>query len=186
MSNSVVRFFVPGQPEPAGSKKSFVPLDKRLANDDWPRGMPYKDANGRVIVNTVDDNPKSKVWKQAVGLIAKQAFAGRELLDCPVAVGFRFCVARPKGHYGTGRNAGIVKNSAPTYPAVKPDALKLARAAEDAMTGVVWTDDARIVSEWIDKSYQEPVGLWVTVYSDPADIEWIRNRMDFGNCADSR
>jgi hypothetical protein len=37
--------------------------------------------------------------------------------------------------------------------------LKLARAAEDALTGVLWLDDSQIVDERISKAYGDDVGL---------------------------
>jgi Holliday junction resolvase RusA-like endonuclease len=179
-STVICKFFVPGTPEPAGSKKSFVPLDKRLANDNWPRGMPYKDEFGRVIVNTVDANPRAKVWKEAVAWSAKFAFGGRALLDGPIAVDLVFCVERPKSHYGTGRNSLIVKNSAPLYPAVAPDVLKLSRAVEDAMSKVIYTDDSRIVSERIAKIYREPIGVFIAVREVSADdLQWNDGAVGF-------
>lgn len=58
-----------------------------------------------------------------------------------------FAMARPKGHYRTGRNAHLLRDGAPPYPAGTPDLSKLCRATEDALTdaGVVWADDAQVV-----------------------------------------
>jgi Holliday junction resolvase RusA-like endonuclease len=38
-------------------------------------------------------------------------------------------------------------------PVVMPDATKLLRGLEDALTGVVWHDDAQIVSQHVEKRY---------------------------------
>ena len=44
---------------------------------------------------------------------------------------FRF--PRPRSHFGTGRNAGQLKPSAPFYVRTRPDLDKLARAVGDAL-----------------------------------------------------
>lgn len=102
--------------------------------------------------SVVDANPKSKDWKSYVKLQASQQWQGG-LLQGPLQVTFLFLVSRPQGHYGTGRNAGKLKDSAPRYPAKKPDLLKLARGVEDALTGSVYGDDAQIVEEILRKRY---------------------------------
>lgn len=127
-----------GTPQPAGSKRAFV-----------------KGNHARVV----DDNPKGKPWKNAVGWEAVAAMAGRTMLDVPLTVAFRFYVARPKGHFG---KRGLLP-SAPAHPAVRPDVLKLARAVEDALTGIVWRDDAQIVRETLTKEYGEPERVEVEV-----------------------
>jgi Holliday junction resolvase RusA-like endonuclease len=104
-------------------------------------------------VQVSDANKKARPWKDQVAQVAGQAHAGRELMEGALYVQFRFHVPRPKGHYGTGRNAGKLKDSAPEFPAKKPDVLKLARAVEDAMTGVVYRDDAQIVREVLLKDF---------------------------------
>ena len=108
-----------GHAEPAGSKKAFVPQKD---------GKPFRDRNGRIIVNVTDDNPKSKGWKAQIAETVGVQWEGRPLLDGPVAVEFVFYRQRPKGHFGTGRNAGRLKAWAlRLFPTTKPDTLKLAR-----------------------------------------------------------
>lgn len=94
----------------------------------------------------VEASKHVKPWRTDVKHAALAATPdGFELLDGPLAVSMVFTFPRPKGHYGTGRNAGVVKASAPPRPAGIPDLSKLARSTEDALTGVVWVDDARVV-----------------------------------------
>lgn len=131
---TAVSFTVHGVAAPAGSKKGFV--NKRT---------------GRVIIT--DDSKRSKPWQSQVNDVAGKAMGGRELLEGPLLLEITFWVTRPKGHYGTGRNAGVVRTSAPWSPTVKPDVLKLARAVEDALTSVVYRDDAQIVTETLQKAY---------------------------------
>lgn len=131
-----VSFTVLGQAQTAGSKRAF------------------KSKTGRVLV--VDDNPRSQPWKQEVAAAGHQAMNGNGLLTGALGVHITFWQPRPAGHYGTGRNSGLLRASAPRYPTTRPDVLKLARAIEDALTGICWRDDAQIVSETISKYYGEP------------------------------
>ena len=74
--------------------------------------------------------------------------AGKSPITDPVRVGVWFVYGRPKSHYGTGRNVGVVKASAPYYKASAPDLDKLQRALGDALTQAgILRDDALIV-EW--------------------------------------
>lgn len=138
----IIRFTVPGVPQTAGSK----------------RGFPLKMPDGKLRVRVVDDNPKSRDWKTAVTQTAAENYRG-ELIECPVALELVFDLVRPKGHFG---KRGLLA-SAPGHPAVKPDVLKLARAVEDALTGVIWRDDALVVEERLVKRYGERAGVSITV-----------------------
>ncbi|MGH3382664.1 MAG: RusA family crossover junction endodeoxyribonuclease, partial [Actinoallomurus sp.] len=100
----------------------------------------------------VESSKKVKPWREAVKHAAIEArFDELTLempppLDGPLLVEFAFTFARPKGHYRTGRNAHLLRDSAPAHPAVYPDLSKLIRSTEDALTDAgVWADDARIV-----------------------------------------
>ena len=63
---------------------------------------------------------------------------------------------RPASHY---RANGEMHR----YPVTRPDALKLARAVEDALTGIIWLDDAQIVEEHLTKRWSDEEGVHVTV-----------------------
>lgn len=149
-------FTVLGKPQPAGSKRAFA-----IKRDGVP--------TGRFAV--ADANPKAKSWQQEVRAVAARAMDDQragvwsqfDLLAGPLDVTMTFYVARPKGHYGTGRNAGLVKASAPQFPTTRPDALKLARGTEDALTGTVWRDDAQVVDLRVFKRYGLPERCEVTV-----------------------
>lgn len=129
-----VTFTVYGVAAPAGSKRGF-----------------YNPKARRVIVT--DDSKRSRPWKAQVADAAAQAMNEGQLLDGPLLCDITFWIPRPKGHFGTGRNAGVVRASAPPAPTVKPDLLKLARAIEDACAGVIYRDDAQITCEVLQKAY---------------------------------
>ena len=40
-------------------------------------------------------------------------------------------------------------------PTTRPDLSKLVRAVEDALTGVIYADDAQVVSEYTEKHYAD-------------------------------
>lgn len=143
-----VRFTVIGEAQPGGSKSAFVVQPKE-------GGPP------RAVVT--DANKKVKPWQSEIKFAAADAFNGRPLMNGPLAVTFKFFRPRPKGHYGSGRNAGVVKLSAPSAPDTRPDVLKLARAVEDACTGILWRDDAQIVAESLSKEWGEPARCEIEV-----------------------
>lgn len=141
---AVLQFTVYGEAATAGSKKAFPII----------RG-------GQFIRNIVTDDvgAKGKSWRSAVQDAARAAFARDDLLRGALGVTFTFYVPRNKGHFG----AKGLKPSAPAYPAKRPDVLKLARAVEDAITGIVWADDAQIVDEHLEKRYGEPARCEITI-----------------------
>ncbi len=148
-------FFVPGIPAPAGSKRA-IPLK---ANGKF---------SGRVVV--VDANPKTKGWQSQVSRFAHDAMGSAALFDVPLKVELCFVKTRPQSHYGRRNGKPYLKDTAPAFPAVTPDVLKLARAVEDACTGVVWVDDSRIVNEPLAKAYGDAPGVTVCVWTLPAMV----------------
>lgn len=141
----MVEFAVLGTPQPAGSKRAFV-----------------NPKTNRAIVT--DDNRKAKPWQAEIKAAAREALPENfELLRGPVWVTFYFHRERPKSHYGTGRNSWRVKDSAPPFPTTRPDALKLARAVEDALTGIVWADDSQIVVEHLVKVWGSPARVEIKI-----------------------
>lgn len=137
---SRIEFFVPGIPRPGGSKRAFI-------NKKTGRAM---------IVDACKKNPE---WRQAVSYFARQAYDG-PLLTEALQVVMNFAITRPKSHF---RANGQVKASAPDYPTTKPDATKLIRSTEDALTGILWRDDAQIVTQIGCKRYETSPGCWISV-----------------------
>ena len=109
-------------------------------------------------------NKGTRPWREAVAWHAAEAMVGRELLTGPLALEATFWFPRPKSHYGTGRNLGVVKATAQLYVATTPDLDKLLRAISDAMSGIVYRDDAQIARSLARKRYGKPLGahIWVS------------------------
>jgi crossover junction endodeoxyribonuclease RusA len=92
------------------------------------------------------------------------AWAGRPALTGPIGVGIDARFPRPKHHYGTGRNAGVLKASAPTFVTTPSDGDKIARLIDDALTiaGVV-QDDAQVARLEVVKVYADDSAPGTTV-----------------------
>jgi len=102
-------------------------------------------ADGRERAVLIEQSKRVKPWRRQVA-DAAALVRPAELMDGPLVADMVFTFARPKSHYRTGRNAGLLKDTAPAAPAVAPDLSKLARSTEDALTGIIWRDDSRVVS----------------------------------------
>lgn len=89
---------------------------------------------------------KLRPWRAAIVSEAAAQMNGEPPITGPVLLRVAFYFARPKSHFGTGRNADILKESAPHYVAKAPDLDKLIRAIGDALTSVAIRDDAQIAS----------------------------------------
>ncbi len=125
-----VHFVVPGKPATAGSHKAFGLRSRKTGK--------YK----AVVRPDCDD---LAAWQAIVKSAAIQAMEGRPPTDEQVILITAFNFARPKSHWGLGRNGATLKKTAPEFHTVKPDLSKLIRAVEDALTGVVWLDDNQVV-----------------------------------------
>ena len=104
----------------------------------------------------VESSKRLAPWRDAVraSAVAEMARTGATRLVGAVAVSMVFYFDRPRSHYGTGRNAGVLREGAPHAPAVIPDLSKLIRSTEDALTDAgVWEDDARVVELGARKAY---------------------------------
>lgn len=80
---------------------------------------------------------------------------GHKILDAPLSVDLFFFRSRPKAHYGTGRNAGKLKASAPKWPTAKPDVDNYIKFTLDCLNEILWRDDALVVTTKAIKAYAE-------------------------------
>lgn len=103
-------------------------------------------------------------WRSAVrdGALVALGIGGSRELERPhfeetaLVVEITFRLARPASHFGTGKNAGKLKPSAPPFPIGTPDADKLCRAVLDALKGTAYDDDSRVVEPHPRKVYANP------------------------------
>lgn len=130
------RVWVPGVPAAQGSKRHV--------------------GGGRMIESSKAVGP----WRERVGSeLFRVLGEDHEPTRAAVAVHLRFVTLRPKGHYGTGKNAETIKPSAPRLPIGRPDLDKLTRAILDAMTGVAFADDAQVAALNCGKEYGNTSGV---------------------------
>lgn len=120
-------FFVAGDPKSKGSKQAFV-------------------VSGRAIVT---EGKSSKAWEAAVR--ARVASMDVQRMTGPVVVTLEFFLPMPASRVPKPKSKDYWKRS--PVPDTKPDIDKLARAVLDALSKVVYEDDARIVNLQVMKRY---------------------------------
>lgn len=113
------------------------------------KGYPIRRKNGKMGVVLTSDNTKLKPYRGEVTRAAwdlvnrsNDLFAGKHV---PIRLTLNFFLKRPIS--ASKKRMALV---------VKPDLSKLLRATEDALTGVLYADDAQIVEEHIFKAYGMP------------------------------
>lgn len=130
-----VAFTVYAKPQPQGSARAFL-------------------IKGRPIITSTNKNLKP--YRQELTLTALVAMAGKEKpfagKHVPVAVSMDFYLERPKS---------IPKKRIEMV--VKPDLDKIIRSTTDALTGILYTDDAQIVTVTARKFYGIPERVEIRV-----------------------
>ncbi len=178
----MISFTVYGEPRPQGSKQAQVIYNGQ--------GKPVT-KNGRIVAVVRDDNKDLRNWRNQVADRAMEAYRSAtstspDNAECPepcsgpFSLFIKFIRPRPKYHYGTGRNEGKLKASAPKYPTKKPDTVKLARAVEDAMTSVIWIDDSQVVEHTLQKRFGSRFETHIVITS----LKTVRDHNDDGWTAD--
>jgi Holliday junction resolvase RusA-like endonuclease len=145
-----VQFFVPGRPQTSGSKTS----------------VPIRTGDGHVVGNRVIEagtkqSRAAKVtWRGDLRDAAEKAVPDDWPMDAAMELVLLFVRKRPSGHLRSGRYEGMVKDRVlHLLPTERPDALKLARSVEDALTGIVWLDDSQVTDGHQCKRFGDQVGM---------------------------
>ncbi len=126
-----IDFTVAGVPQPQGSAKAFIPKG-------WNRAV------------ITSDNKKLRPWRQDVSMMAQEAMKKApgvpnwHVTDKAVEVACYFYFQKPKS---AGRKV--------TRKITKPDIDKLLRGVLDALTGIVFRDDAQVVGVQCYKLFDE-------------------------------
>ena len=118
-----------------------------------PQGSKTKNRAGAMY----ESSAKVKPWREAVKSAALDVLA-YDAAWKPVGEAVRleivFTLRRPKSHFGTGRNAGVLKASAPKFPTGKPDLDKLVRSTQDALKDAgVLLDDSVVTAAVATKAF---------------------------------
>ncbi len=133
-SSTTLEFWIPGVAAPQGSKIAT-------------RWGTMRESSKRV-------GP----WRNSVMWTTENEYHLPPIND-PVSVEITFFFARPKSHYGTGRNCAKLKDSAPNHctSSLHGDIDKLARCTLDGLAhrsgGCVLKDDSLVVMLQCSKQY---------------------------------
>lgn len=128
---SAITFRVFGDPQPKGSTRAFV-----------------RKVRGHVRAITTSANPSLAKWESLVRFEAQAALRAMQqpaspFFDAPVQIDLIFSLVRPPSASERKR----------PLPVVKPDLDKLTRACLDPLSGVLFRDDAQVVSIRTHKRY---------------------------------
>ena len=152
----MISFFVEGTPITQGSKQAFVRGGRAVLFD-----MSNKKRGG-LPAGRLDR------WRAKVAAVAKVYMGDAESWDGPIKLDLEFYLQRPASHY-TKVSKRLTK-SAPRHHVSRPDKGKLARAVEDAMSGIVYGDDSQVCAGQVEKHYAHRD-------SDPGVLVHVRRMM---------
>ena len=129
----MIQLTVYGTPKPQGSTRAFIPKG-------WKRAI------------ITADNKQLKPWRQEISAAAL-AFqkAAAPYYEAPQSIDLRFFFARPKS---AKRRREMT---------VRPDLDKISRSVLDALTGILFRDDAAVVKMSASKAYGEPERVEITL-----------------------
>ena len=118
MSDSCIDFYITGVPKPLKRHR----MTRR----------------GRVYDPSSEDK---KEWMNTA-----LPFCPSKPIEGAIKIELEFIMPRPKSHFGTGLNSGIIKPNAPIHHLHTPDLDNLVKFVLDAMNGKFYVDDAQIIS----------------------------------------
>ncbi len=125
----------------------------RVLGTPAPKGS-YRIVGTGKRSRVIPDNEATKPWETAVGWHAKIAMrAHAPFANRALAARLTFYLPRPP-------------SVTDAWPQTKPDIDKLTRATFDAMEGIVFDNDSRVVELEVSKHYarvDEPPGCFVAV-----------------------
>lgn len=145
-------FRVDGVPAPGGSKRAF----------------PHRTTGRMMVVDA--GGKKTKEWREKVAAAGTAAMNIEQLgiIESDIVATFRFAMPRPKSHFNT--QGEIKERFKDAQHIVRPDTTKLVRSTEDALTGIIWKDDAQITHQTASKFYADndsKVCAIITIDFDP-------------------
>lgn len=137
-----------------GNMRAFIPKG-------WSRAV-VTDTGGkelRAYENQVRNAARVEMQRRGLQTAHHQPFS------------VELCFFQPRPDKDMDRHGQLAK-SARSTPWVKPDLDKLQRGALDALTKIVWDDDARVVRLVVEKRFADAthdVGTWIRVRVLPAN-----------------
>jgi Holliday junction resolvase RusA-like endonuclease len=129
-----------------------------------PRPRAFARKMGNKYVARVFESGTAEGWKSLIAAAAKPHKPPVAILG-PVRVDLTFVFPRPKSHFRTGKNAGVLRDDAPTWHTSKPDRDNLEKAVLDSLTqlGGFWRDDSQVCAGGVQKYYGIEPGVGVRI-----------------------
>jgi len=165
MSQSKIQrdtIFVPGIPLPKGSYTAMLNPKFRA----WliSMGVRLNLFRGPQTISFWQCGRELKAWHNQI----RATVQGRaQMIGGACSVDLTFFMPRPKSHY---KKSGALTARAPVYPETKPDGDKLTRTVLDALEGIYYQNDSRIVDYRIRLRYAKDtpgVALYVESMEPP-------------------
>lgn len=98
--------------------------------------------------NRLNKDLVQRAYLEAVG--AESMAFGRGVA---IALSADCLFARPKAHFGTGRNADVLKQPAPIWVVRTPDGDNLLKLLFDSLNGLAFHDDSQVAAFRLQKRY---------------------------------
>jgi len=153
----IITFTIPGKPTAKGRPK-FVRRGKFVSTYTPEKTLNYE--------NMV----KARFWQEYGTDYAP--------IETAVRVSISATFTRPKGHFGSGRNAWFVKESAPEHMTTKPDLDNIAKAITDALNGLAYRDDSQIAALSAEKHYGPCEQCEVTITANACALKALRESVN--------
>ncbi len=149
VNGRLVELFVEGTPQTAGSKTPC--LNRRT---------------GKLYTRESGSNASLQAKKDYRIELAARAQEQRvgALFSGALAILVVFVMRRPNGHFVASDRARGLKVGVPALHTARPDATKLLRAAEDALSGAIWKDDSNIAIQQVIKPYGARTGTYLAAW----------------------
>lgn len=141
----MINFHVPGKPQGKGRARSYLMR------------------NGKIGHVTPD---KTRTYEGIIRTQGMVAMTGQAASENPIALTLTIVLPIPDSWPAWKRT---LAEAGELLPTTKPDSDNVEKAVKDALNGVVWRDDAQVVSGDKNKFYERP-GLTVGVYIEVREI----------------
>lgn len=159
-----IRFFVPGNPKGLKRHRTFT-----------------KSKGGKMLpfARTIDPSEGDKK-----DFLAKaMEYRPNKPLEGPLVLEIVCVFARPKSHFRTGKNKGILRCDAPTWYESTPDWDNVGKFVGDALNGVFWDDDRKIVLGSVAQIYGNTPGVCIRIRRPCESVlELARRMLEMGEC----
>jgi Holliday junction resolvase RusA-like endonuclease len=141
-----------------------MPVESSEVLQFFVRGAPQAKERHRVrVINGQVHSyspAKTKAWECVVGMCARAAMRGMDVLAVPVDLTAEFVLPIPASWPAWKTQLAMDGTMMPTG---RPDVDNLLKAVKDGLTGVLWRDDSLVVSETGHKRFGVESGVRVTV-----------------------